>query len=133
VYESHPLLGGMKHLLVNSFFSREVRAVRSLGDPVIMRGMGIGALAGLALWLITYVTGTPWHFFRTVFWAAVIGGFAAYWPRFADLGAIITRRPEEHQRNMVIGILSLILLGSILFTIMVGGGYLLTACFPSLQ
>jgi hypothetical protein len=107
--------------------------VRSLSDPVTMRGMGIGALAGLVVWLITYLTGTPWQFFRTLFWGAVVGGFAAYWPRFADLGAIITRKPEEHRRNMVVGVLSLVALASVLLMLMMGGGYLLTACFPNLQ
>ena len=102
-----------------------------LFDPTIMRGMGYGAAAGLIVVLITYALGEPWHWFRTMFWGAIIGGFAAYWPRFATLGAIITRKPEEHSRNMVVGILALLALAATLLIIMIGGGALLTQCFPN--
>ena len=105
----------------------------NLFDPVIMRGMGVGAVAGLVVFLITYALGSPLHWFRSIFWGAVIGGFAAYWPRFADLGAVITRKPEERGRNMVVGILSLVFLAATLLIIISGGGYLLTQCFPSIQ
>ena len=103
----------------------------NLFDPTIMRGMGYGALVGLVVVLITYALGSPWHWFRTMFWGAIIGGFAAYWPRFANLGAIVTRKPEEHGRNMVVGVLALIALAATLLIIMLGGGWLLTRCFPT--
>ncbi len=102
-------------------------------DPKIMRGMLYGFIAGLAVGLILNIAGVDYSPLRTAFWGAVVGGFAVYWPRFAYLGAVITRKPEEHQRNMVVGILALIVFAAFLLLIMIGGGALLVQCFPSLE
>jgi len=102
-------------------------------DEQIMRGMFIGLLVGI-------VASTGARFVNVLipiptarFWGAVIGGFVAYFPRFPKLGEIITRKPEQGARNMVVGILALALFALILIGISVGGGWLLTSCFPGLE
>ena len=105
----------------------------NLFDPKIMRGMLYGFMAGLVVGLVLNATGVAYSPLRTAFWGAVIGGFAIYWPRFAHLGAVITRKPEEHQRNMIVGILALLAFAAFLLLIMVGGGTLLVRCFPALE
>jgi hypothetical protein len=95
--------------------------------------MGIGLVVGMIVAIVLNLAGVPISIFQGIFWGAVVGGFVAYWPRFADLGAIITRKPDEEQYNMVIGILALILFGAIIFFAILAGGWLLTRCFPEFQ
>ncbi len=107
--------------------------VTNLFDPKIMRGMLYGFLAGLVVGVIVNAAGVAYSPLRAAFWGAVVGGFAVYWPRFANLGAVITRRPLEHQRNMIVGILALVVFAAFLLLVMIGGGTLLVKCFPSLE
>lgn len=100
-------------------------------DPTVMRGMGIGLVVGFAVALILNLAGIHViSMFQGIFWGAVIGGFAAYWPRFADLGAIITRNREDERYNMIIGILALLLFGALIFAAILAGGWLLEQLFP---
>lgn len=105
----------------------------NLFDPQTMRGMFIGALIGIIAATVASVAGISVRFVSMVFWGAVIGGFAAYWPRFAKLGAVITRKPGEHNRNMIVGILALAVFAAFVIALITAGGWLLTACFPNLQ
>jgi len=102
-------------------------------DKQIMRGMFIGLLVGIiastAARFVNVLIPIP----TAMFWGAIIGGFAAYFPRFSKLGEIITRKPEQRTRNMIVGILALALFALILIGISVGGGWLLTSCFPGLE
>lgn len=102
-------------------------------DPQIMRGMFIGALIGIIVATIASIAGIAAPFVSLVFWGAVIGGFAAYWPRFAKLGAVITRKPGERNRNMAVGILALIVFAVFVIALITAGGWLLSACFPSFR
>ncbi len=102
-------------------------------DRQIMWGMFIGLLIGIITSAGARFVGVLIPIPTAIFWGAVIGGFAAYFPRFSKLGEIITRRPQQGMRNMIVGILALALFALILIGISVGGGWLLTRCFPGLE
>lgn len=107
--------------------------MNNLFDPIIMRGMGIGAVVGMAATIILAISGIEFSLFQGIFWGAVVGGFAAYWPRFAELGAVITRNHDNRQRNMIVGILALVVFGGIIFLFMMVGGWALSQCVPTLE
>ncbi len=105
-------------------------ALRNIFDPKIMRGMLIGFAVGTIVTTGLQMMGVALSLTRGMFWGAVIGGFVVYWPRFAQLGAVITRKPRERNRNMVVGILSLLVFAALVMLIIVAGGALLARCYP---
>lgn len=108
-------------------------ALINIFDRQILRGMFLGMLVGIIATTAVQILGLPLPISGGIFWGAVFGGFAAYWPRFAKLGAVITRKPAERRRNMVVGILSLFLFALFLMAVVTAGGWLLTRCFPYLE
>ncbi len=102
-------------------------------DRQIMRGMFIGVLVGIILVSVAQASGIRISLMGGIFWGAVVGGFVAYWPRFAKLGAVITRKPAERRRNMIIGVFSLFVFAAVIMALVVGGGWLLTQCFPDIE
>jgi hypothetical protein len=118
----------------------DMSVIRTLGarhlnlfDPQIMRGMLVGFLIGIIVASIASIAGMAVSFTSLIFWGAVIGGFAAYWPRFAKLGAVITRKPGERNRNMLVGVLALVAFAVVIIVLVTAGGWLLTECFPSFR